>query len=120
VLNLDPAKLLVILVLALIVLGPDRLPGAARQLGTAWRTLTHLREQVTEEVRKAIPDVTIPNLPRAGMVTSFLTDLTRAPAGGATTAGTAPDSGAEGGEAPPPQDSRARGALIAIDDPSMN
>ena len=37
-LNLDPAKLLVIAVVAIILLGPDRLPNLARQVGGAWRT----------------------------------------------------------------------------------
>ena len=76
--SLDPAKMLLILVLALVVLGPERLPRVARQAGAAWRELTRVREQVTEEVRKAIPDLDLPDIPhlRAGAVSSFLTDLT--------------------------------------------
>jgi Sec-independent protein translocase protein TatA len=121
VLNLDPAKLLVILVAALVVLGPDRLPSAARQLGGAWRTLTHLREQVTEEVRRAIPDVDLPHIPRAGAVTNFLTDLTR-PAASSPTSGAVP-SGEEGGLVEEPRGTGARHShtpLISVDDPSMN
>ena len=38
-LNLDPAKLLIIAVVAVILLGPDKLPQVARQAGAAWRTL---------------------------------------------------------------------------------
>lgn len=77
-LNLDPAKLFVILVVALIVLGPERLPRAARQLGSAWRELTKVREQLTEEVRSSLPDVDIPRIPyRAGTVSRFLGDLSR-------------------------------------------
>lgn len=74
--SLDPAKVLVILVVALIVLGPERLPRAARQLGAAWRELTRLRDQVTDEVRSAIPDVDIPRIPH-GAVSGFVRDLTR-------------------------------------------
>lgn len=33
---LSPAKLLVILVIALVVLGPDKLPKVARQIGGLW------------------------------------------------------------------------------------
>lgn len=73
--SLDPAKVLVILVIALVVLGPERLPRAARQLGTAWRELTRLRDQVTEEVRAAIPDVDVPRI-APGAVSGFLRDLT--------------------------------------------
>lgn len=73
--SLDPAKVLVVLVVALIVLGPERLPRAARQLGAAWRELTRIREQVTEEVRAAIPEVDLPRIPQ-GAVSGFLRDLT--------------------------------------------
>ena len=38
-LNLDPAKLLVIAVVAVVLLGPDKLPQVARQIGSAWRAL---------------------------------------------------------------------------------
>ena len=61
--GLDPAKILVILVIALIVLGPERLPTAARQLGGAWRELNSLREKFEEEVRAAVPDLDLPKIP---------------------------------------------------------
>ena len=57
-LSLSPAKLLVILVVALIVLGPDKLPQMARQLGALWHDLRRWRERVEREVRG-----TFPNLP---------------------------------------------------------
>ncbi|HUZ20032.1 MAG TPA: twin-arginine translocase TatA/TatE family subunit [Acidimicrobiales bacterium] len=77
--SLDPAKLFVILVVALIVLGPERLPRAARQLGAAWRELTRIREQVADEVRQAIPDVDLPHIPKnpTSAISGFLTDLTK-------------------------------------------
>ena len=82
--SLDPAKLLVILVVALIVLGPERLPRVARQLGAAWRELTRVRDKVTDEVRSAMPDLDLPKIPRASSaISSFLSDLTR-PVPGAT------------------------------------
>jgi hypothetical protein len=37
-LDLSPAKLLVIVIVAVILLGPDKLPQVARQVGAAWRT----------------------------------------------------------------------------------
>ena len=61
--GLDPAKILVILIIVLIVLGPDRLPTAARQLGGAWRELNRLREKFEEEVRAAVPDLDLPKIP---------------------------------------------------------
>jgi sec-independent protein translocase protein TatB len=57
VLNLDPAKLLVIAVVAVLLLGPDKLPQFARQAGAAWRTLSEYRHRVESEVRKSIPDL---------------------------------------------------------------
>jgi Sec-independent protein translocase protein TatA len=43
---LSPAKLLVILVVAVIVLGPDKLPKVAHQVGSLWRDLRRLREKL--------------------------------------------------------------------------
>jgi Sec-independent protein translocase protein TatA len=56
-LNLDPSKLLVIAVVIIIVLGPDRLPHVARQIGGAWRTLSEFRQRMESEVRGSFPDL---------------------------------------------------------------
>ena len=56
-LNLDPAKLLVIAVVAVILLGPDKLPQVARQIGSAWRALGEFRHKMESEVRNSIPDL---------------------------------------------------------------
>ncbi len=53
---LSPEKLLVVLVVAVIVLGPERLPRAARQLSSTWRMLTSLRARLESEARSALPD----------------------------------------------------------------
>jgi TatA/E family protein of Tat protein translocase len=45
-LSLSPAKLLVVLVIALIVLGPDKLPQVARQIGAAWHDLRDWRSRI--------------------------------------------------------------------------
>jgi sec-independent protein translocase protein TatB len=57
-LSLSPAKLLVILVVALIVLGPEKLPQVARQIGALWHDLREWRGRIESEVRG-----TFPNLP---------------------------------------------------------
>jgi sec-independent protein translocase protein TatB len=54
---LDPAKLLVVLIVALIVLGPDKLPGVARQAGAAWGELRRFRQRLETEVRGTFPDL---------------------------------------------------------------
>jgi sec-independent protein translocase protein TatB len=56
-LNLDPAKLLVIAVVAIILLGPDRLPQLARQAGAAWRSFNEFRHRMESEVRNTMPDL---------------------------------------------------------------
>ncbi len=56
-LNLDPAKLLVIAVVAIILLGPDRLPQVARQVGAAWRSFNEFRHRMETEVRNTMPDL---------------------------------------------------------------
>jgi len=55
--NLDPGKLLVIAVVAVILLGPDRLPQVARQVGGAWRTFNEFRHRMETEVRSTMPDL---------------------------------------------------------------
>ena len=56
-LNLDPSKLLIIAVVAVILLGPDKLPQVARQAGAAWRTFNDFRHRMESEVRNSIPDL---------------------------------------------------------------
>ncbi|MGH9016501.1 MAG: Sec-independent protein translocase subunit TatA/TatB [Acidimicrobiales bacterium] len=56
-LSLSPAKLLVLLVVALIVLGPEKLPQVARQLGAAWGELRRFRARLESDVRGAFPDL---------------------------------------------------------------
>src|SRR5208282_1872053 len=55
--NLDPGKLIVIAVVAIILLGPDRLPQVARQVGGAWRSFNEFRHRMESEVRNTMPDL---------------------------------------------------------------
>jgi TatA/E family protein of Tat protein translocase len=54
---LSPAKLLVILVVALLVLGPDKLPKVARQIGGLWGDFQKFRARLESEVRGTFPDL---------------------------------------------------------------
>src|SRR5579872_3741843 len=56
-LSLSPAKLLVVLVVALIVLGPEKLPQVARQFGAMWGDVRRWRSRVESEVRSTFPDL---------------------------------------------------------------
>jgi TatA/E family protein of Tat protein translocase len=54
---LSPAKVLVILVVVLVVLGPDKLPKVARQIGGLWGDFRKLRQRLESEVRGTFPDM---------------------------------------------------------------
>jgi TatA/E family protein of Tat protein translocase len=54
---LSPAKLLVILVVALVVLGPDKLPRVAKQIGGLWGDFRKFRERLEADVRGSFPDL---------------------------------------------------------------
>src|SRR5271155_1190754 len=54
---LSPPKLLMILVIALIVLGPDKLPSTARRIGALWSDIKRWRTQLETEVRASFPDL---------------------------------------------------------------
>ena len=56
-LNLDPSKFLLIAVVAILVLGPEKLPGAARQAGAMWRTCSEFRHHLEAQVRSNVPDL---------------------------------------------------------------
>jgi len=51
--SLGPLEILVILVVALIVLGPERLPKAARQIGKAVAEVRHWSSGIQDEVKSA-------------------------------------------------------------------
>jgi sec-independent protein translocase protein TatB len=57
VLGLSPVRLLIIVLVALVVLGPEELPKYARQAGAAWKTLRGLQQRVEDELREAVPDL---------------------------------------------------------------
>lgn len=76
--GLGPTELFVILVLGLLVLGPERIPGLAANLGKAIRSFRRatrdLRDQIEiddevrrpfEDLRAALRDEPPPNLPQA-------------------------------------------------------
>ncbi len=55
-LNLDPEKVLVIAMFALVVLGPHRLPGAARSVGRVVGQLRKMSGSFQSEVRDALAE----------------------------------------------------------------
>jgi len=58
VFNVGGAELLVIMLLALIVLGPQRLPDAARQIGKVMGDLRRMSSGFQQELRSALDEPT--------------------------------------------------------------
>lgn len=56
-LDLGPTKLLVIFIVVVVLLGPDKLPQVARQLGSGWRQLRQLHQRMEAELRQTVPDL---------------------------------------------------------------
>jgi TatA/E family protein of Tat protein translocase len=94
---LSPAKLLVILVVAVVVLGPDKLPKVAKQIGSLWGDFRKFRERLESDVRGSFPDLpssaTISHAVRSPL--SFLDNLadTHSTAGTSSTADTSSTNG---------------------------
>lgn len=56
--NLQGGELLIIMVLALVVLGPEKLPEAMRRIGRAYGELRRMGSGFTRELREAIDEPT--------------------------------------------------------------
>ena len=63
--SLGPAEILVILVVALIVLGPKRLPEAGRQVGKALSEVRRWSQDVKYEMSQAFESESAPSMPPA-------------------------------------------------------
>lgn len=55
--GLSPVRLLIVAVVGLILVGPDKLPQYARQAGAAWKTLRDVQRRVEDELREHVPDL---------------------------------------------------------------
>jgi sec-independent protein translocase protein TatB len=60
--NVGTGELLVILLIALIVLGPDKLPDAARKIGNVMGELRRMSTGFQNEMRAAMDEVSRPPL----------------------------------------------------------
>jgi len=57
VFDLSPIKIIVIIAVALLLLGPDKLPEVAAKLGSAWSSLKNIQKKIESEVRQVVPDL---------------------------------------------------------------
>ena len=55
--NISPIKIMAILTVILVLLGPDKLPEVARKLGSSWQSVKRFQQKIETEVREAIPDL---------------------------------------------------------------
>ena len=65
-LSLSPAKLLIVAVVALVLVGPNKLPQVARQLGGFWKAFRSFSQKIESEVRASVPD-----LPSSGEIARY-------------------------------------------------
>jgi len=56
--SLGPAEILVVLVIALLVFGPDKMPDMARQAGRAFREFRRVQQHLRSEIHGAMGDLT--------------------------------------------------------------
>jgi sec-independent protein translocase protein TatA len=57
--SLGPAEILVILVVALLVFGPDKMPDMARQAGKAFREFRRVQQHLRSEIRGVVSDLDV-------------------------------------------------------------
>jgi Tat protein translocase TatB subunit len=106
-LNIGTPELLVILIIALLVVGPQRLPELSRQLGRGLREFRKIQDDVKDMVKVDLdtPDAPPPSAP-AGSPMAPGVHRTRRPAttGGAGVNGNGADGngGPRDGHGPPP------------------
>lgn len=121
---LSPAKVLVILVVALVVLGPDKLPKVARQIGSLWADFRRFRQRLESDVRGTFPD--LPSSEKIAQAVrspiSFLDDLadTHSPVNDATPGaanGSGPPEVHGDGVQPSPEGNRPAGSVRASEEP---
>lgn len=120
---LSPAKLLVILVVALVVMGPDKLPKIAKQIGGLWGDFRKFREKLESEVRGNFPD--IPSTDKIAQAVrsplSFLDTLADTHGSENGTTSESSESGgppvAEGSTADPPSDANRPVGSVTFPEP---
>lgn len=101
--NLGGLEVVVILLVALVVLGPSKLPHAARQVGRALTELRRISSGFQKEMREAMADPIIEAEARGRGAEVVASEAVAA--AGATAATDAPaEDGADGAQGPASQD----------------
>jgi sec-independent protein translocase protein TatA len=61
--SLGPAEILVILVVALLVFGPNKMPEIARQVGKGFREFKRVQQHLKSELRDVVSEFDTPSAP---------------------------------------------------------
>jgi TatA/E family protein of Tat protein translocase len=59
--SLGPAEILVILVVALLVFGPEKMPDIARQVGKGMREFKRVQQHLKSELRDVVSEFDVPS-----------------------------------------------------------
>jgi sec-independent protein translocase protein TatB len=126
--NFSPEKIFLVAIIALVVLGPHRLPQAARNLGRFMAQMRHMSSSFQDEVRGALSEPVdafnsamgdfrpkdVPRSVRQAITETFMASSS-SPSAASSLSSAAPAS-----PAPDPQVPGAPGFPVAPDDPSLN
>jgi sec-independent protein translocase protein TatA len=64
--SLGPAEILVVLVIALLVFGPDKMPEIARQVGKGFREFKRVQQHLKSELRDVVSEFDAPSSAPSG------------------------------------------------------
>jgi sec-independent protein translocase protein TatA len=64
--SLGPAEILVVLVVALLVFGPEKMPEIARQVGKGFREFKRVQQHLKSELRDVVAEFDTPSSPASG------------------------------------------------------
>jgi sec-independent protein translocase protein TatB len=115
VFDLSPEKIFILGILALVVLGPNRLPHAARTMGRVVGQLRSMSSSLQTEVREAMGE---PGDAITAAIGEFRPSEVRRSVRQAVSSTLAPPTRAASADAAPPQS--AAGPPAGPDDPSLN
>jgi sec-independent protein translocase protein TatB len=134
VFNFGPEKLFLVAIIALVVLGPHRLPHAARNLGRFVAQMRHMSSSFQNEVRGALSEPLdafgsamgefrpqdVPRSVRQAITDTFSTPPPSPSSPASSTSSPAPSSPAPSPAAPEANAPGPASFPVAPDDPSLN
>ncbi len=112
--SLGPAEILVVLVIALLVFGPDKMPEIARQVGKGFREFKRVQQHLKSELRDVVSEFDAPSSAPSGDPVPMLPPKEVPAETGADPAPTVPTP-----DIPPAGDPAPPAATSAADSPAI-